>query len=61
MYREPYIIDGAEKPNAIIRVSDRTWIPFDPANTDYQAFLKYQAEGGKVYGADEEVPDGQAA
>lgn len=30
-------------------------------NTDYQAFLKYQAEGGKVYGADEEVPDGQAA
>jgi hypothetical protein len=36
-------------------------IPFDPANTDYQAFLKYQAEGGKVYGADEEIPDGQAA
>jgi len=34
-------------------------IPFDPANTDYQAFLKYQAEGGKVYGADEEVPNGQ--
>lgn len=31
-------------------------IPFDSANTDYQAFLKYQAEGGKVYGADEEVP-----
>ena len=25
-------------------------------NTDYQAFLKYQAEGGKVYGADEETP-----
>ena len=38
-----------------------TFIPFDPANTDYQEFLKYQAEGGKVYGADEEVPDGQAA
>jgi hypothetical protein len=36
-----------------------TSIPFDPANTDYQAFLKYQAEGGKVYGADEEVPDDQ--
>jgi len=34
-------------------------IPFNPDNTDYQAFLKYQAEGGKVYGADEEVPDGQ--
>ena len=36
-------------------------IPFDPDNTDYQAFLKYQAEGGKVYGADEEIPDGQAS
>lgn len=44
----------------IQRLSDNAFIPFDPANTDYQAFLKYQAEGGKVYGADEEVPDGQA-
>jgi hypothetical protein len=40
--------------------SDGIWIPQDPDNTDYQAFLKYQAEGGKVYGADEEVPNGQA-
>jgi hypothetical protein len=31
-------------------------IPFAPDNTDYQAFLKYQADGGRVYGADEEVP-----
>jgi hypothetical protein len=38
------------------RLSDGWQIPFDPANTDYQAFLKHQAEGGKVYGADEEVP-----
>ena len=45
----------------IKRLSDNAFIPFDPANTDYQAFLKYQAEGGKVYGADEKVPDGQAA
>jgi hypothetical protein len=47
--------------NMIIKVNGNLYIPFDPANTDYQAFLKYQAEGGKVYGADEEVPDGQAA
>jgi len=33
----------------------------DPANTDYQQFLKYQAEGGKVYGADEEIPNGQTS
>jgi hypothetical protein len=43
------------------RLKDNAFIPFDPANTDYQAFLKYQAEGGKVYGADEEVPDGQTS
>jgi ribosomal protein L21E len=41
---------------AVIRLSDMVHIPIDPANTDYQAFLKYQAEGGKVYGADEEIP-----
>ena len=41
---------------SVRRLSDGASIPFDPANTDYQAFLKYQAEGGKVYGADEEIP-----
>jgi len=30
-----------------------TSIPFDPDNTDYQAFLKYQAEGGVVLPADD--------
>ena len=45
-----------EEVLVVIRISDNAFIPFDPANTDYQAFLKYQAEGGKVYGADEEVP-----
>jgi hypothetical protein len=49
------------KANSVIRTIDGAVIPFDPDNTDYQAFLKYQAEGGKVYGADEEVPNGQAA
>ena len=52
---------GATESNSVVRLSDNANIPFDPANTDYQAFLKYQAEGGKVYGADEEVPNGQAA
>ena len=48
-------------PTSVLRLNDMAQIPFDPDNTDYQAFLKYQAEGGKVYGADEEVPDGQTA
>ena len=49
-----------QEAQCIKRLADNAFIPFDPANVDYQAFLKYQAEGGKVYGADEEVPDGQA-
>ena len=48
--------------DSVCRLSDNACIPFDPANTDYQAFLKYQSEGGKVYGADEPIPaDGEQA
>lgn len=60
MYKLITALRGGE-PSVVRRLSDDACIPFDPANTDYQAFLKYQSEGGKVYGADEEVPDGQAA
>ena len=60
MYKQYKNIDGTVAVKAVIRTTDGACIPFDPANTDYQAFLKYQAEDGKVYGADEEVPDGQA-
>lgn len=39
--------------NCILRVSDNAFIPFDEANTDYQEYLKWLAEGNTVLPADE--------
>jgi hypothetical protein len=36
------------------RLSDNAFIPFDPANTDYQAFLAWCEEGNEPLPADEQ-------
>jgi len=40
-------------------VETKWFIPFDPANTDYQAYLQWLAEGNEPLPPDE--PEGQTA
>jgi hypothetical protein len=46
-------IDG--KPCAVTIVGQNISIPFDPANTDYQAYLKWLEEGNTPEPADGET------
>ena len=40
------------KVNSVIRISDDAFIPMDEQNTDYQAYLKWVAEGNTPTPAD---------
>jgi hypothetical protein len=42
-----------KQSQSIKRLSDGAHIPFDPANTDYQEYLKWVAEGNTPLPADE--------
>ena len=42
-----------EISNGILRLVDNAFIPFDPANTDYQQYLAWLADGNTPLPADE--------
>jgi hypothetical protein len=44
MYKLQIPMIEGKKSSSVIRLSDNACIPFDPANTDYQAYLKWVAE-----------------
>ncbi len=37
----------------VLRIADNVCIPFDPANTDYQKYLAWVAEGNQPLPADD--------
>jgi len=45
MYKKLTGMDGAESTTTVLRKSDNAVIPFDNANTDYQEYLEWVAEG----------------
>ena len=53
MYKLRKDLNGNPVSDQVQRLYDLAVIPFDPANTDYQAYLAWLAEGNQPLPADE--------
>ena len=45
--------NGVIDQDIVQKIANGAFIPFDEANTDYQAYLKFLEEGGQPLPADE--------
>jgi hypothetical protein len=53
MYKLPKPFAIGIPITSVYQIESRLWIPFDPANTDYQDYLKWLAEGNTPEPADQ--------
>jgi len=53
MYKQTKNPNGEVLLDTVQRISDSAFIPFDPANKDYQAYLKWLDEGNTPEPAEE--------
>lgn len=53
MYKTVKDLMTGQTANCVKRLDDNMFIPFDPANTDYQAYLQWLEEGNTPEPADE--------
>jgi len=53
MYKQTKLPNGDPNTLVVQRLADNAFIPFDPANTDYQEYLEWLAEGNTPEPADE--------